>query len=231
MDDQRLLHETFSHPVIGSGLEHGVRQSLQNDENLDRKLFERINAGTNNSYKELVELLRLIDQDLQEIYEETKCFVDSRPSVCAQPSSLSLSAPILKTGFSVSQKDSNSFRKWKRSVRAKFRFSFEKTALQDKICRLGNYNRSFLAMSGQMCQLKDSRSLSEHEQDVDRVEKGLEEVCEIRKASLRLCSALNNLWLCQDHAAHSANLRLSLDLGTSAPVPRSRIGFNVMIAN
>lgn len=78
VDDQRLLHEMFSHPV---GPEHGTRQSLKNDENLDRKLFERINAGTNNSYKELVELLRLIDQDLQDIYEETKYFVDSRPSV------------------------------------------------------------------------------------------------------------------------------------------------------
>lgn len=81
VDDQRLLHEMFSHPVSGGGPEHGTRQSLKNDENLDRKLFERINAGTNNSYKELVELLRLIDQDLQEIYEETKYFVDSRPSV------------------------------------------------------------------------------------------------------------------------------------------------------
>lgn len=81
VDDQRLLHEIFSHPVSGGGPEHGTRQSLKNDENLDRKLFERINAGTNNSYKELVELLRLIDQDLQEIYEETKYFVDSRPSV------------------------------------------------------------------------------------------------------------------------------------------------------
>lgn len=86
-------------------------------------------------------------------------------------------------------------------------------------------------MCGQMNQLKDFLSLTEHEKDVDRVEKGLSEVCEIRKASVKLCSALNNLWLCQDHVAHSANLRLSLDLGTSAPVPRSKIDFNVMIAN
>lgn len=136
-----------------------------------------------------------------------------------------------ENGVSVSQKDSNSFKKWKRSVREKFRFSFKKTALQDKICRLGNYNRSFVAMSSQMSQLKDFRSLLEHEQDVDRVKKGLKEVCDIREASLRLCSALNNLWLCQDHAAHSANLRLSLDLDPSTPVPRSKIGFNVMIAN
>lgn len=99
VDDQRLLHEMFSHSVSGGGSKHEICQSLKDDENLDRKLFERINAGSNNSYKELVELLRLIDQDLQEIYEETKYFVDSRPTVSAQPSPLSLSASMLKTGF------------------------------------------------------------------------------------------------------------------------------------
>lgn len=56
-------------------------------------------------------------------------------------------------------------------------------------------------------------------------------MCQIREASLRLCSALNNLWLCKDHAAHSANLRLSLDISSSTPVTPSKIGFDVMIAN
>lgn len=92
VEDQRLLHEIFSHPVSGGGVKHEICQSLKKDENLDRKLFERMNGGSNNSYKELVGLLRLIDRDLQEIYEETKYFVDSRPTVSAHPSPLSLSA-------------------------------------------------------------------------------------------------------------------------------------------
>lgn len=99
VDDQRLLHEIhemFSHPVNDGDPKHDIRQRLKNDENLDRKLSERINARTDNSYTELVELLRIINQDLLQIYEETKYYISSRPSVSAL---LSLSAPMLKTDF------------------------------------------------------------------------------------------------------------------------------------
>lgn len=102
VDDQGLLHEIhemFSYPVSDGDPKHEIRQKLKNDKNLDRKLSERINARTNNSYTELVELLRIINQDLLQIYEETKYFISSRPSVSVQPSLLSLSAPMLKTGF------------------------------------------------------------------------------------------------------------------------------------
>lgn len=82
-----------------------------------------------------------------------------------------------------------------------------------------------------MSQFKDFRSVSEQEQNSFLVKRGLEEVCQIRKASLELCSALNSLWLCQDHPEHSANLRLGLDLSNSASLPASKIHFDVMVTS
>lgn len=86
-------------------------------------------------------------------------------------------------------------------------------------------------MSRQIGQFKDFRSVSEQEQNSSLVQKGLNEVCQIREASLELCSALNSLWSCQEHSEHSANLRLGLDLGGSTSIPASKIHFNVMVTN
>lgn len=80
-----------------------------------------------------------------------------------------------------------------------------------------------------MSQFKDFRSVSEQEQNSSLVKRGLEEICQIRKASLELCSALNSLWLCQEHPEHSANLRLGLDLGNSASIPASKIHFDLIV--
>lgn len=82
-----------------------------------------------------------------------------------------------------------------------------------------------------MSQFKDFRSVSEQEQNSSLVKKGLEEVSQIRKASLELCSALNSLWLCQDHLEHSANLRLGLDLSNSTSIPASKIHFDLMVTS
>lgn len=82
-----------------------------------------------------------------------------------------------------------------------------------------------------MSKFKDFRSVSEQEQNFSQVKKGLDEICQIREASLELCSALNSLWLCQEHSEHSANLRLGLDLGDSTAIPASKIHFDVMVTN
>lgn len=82
-----------------------------------------------------------------------------------------------------------------------------------------------------MSQFKDFRSVSEQEQNSSLVERGLEEVFQIRKASLELCSALNSLWLCQDHPEHSANLRLGLDLSNPTSRPASKIHFDLMVTS
>lgn len=129
------------------------------------------------------------------------------------------------------QRESTDFKAWVHKVRQKFYFSIDKTALQGKIGRLDDQNRNLLALSRQMGQFKDFRSISEHEQNSSLVKKGLDEVCQIRKASLELCSALNTLWLCQEHSEHSANLRLGLDLGDSTSIPASKIHFDVMVTN
>lgn len=115
------------------------------------------------------------------------------------------------------------------NVRLKFRFSTETTELQDKIGRLDDYNRNLLALSRQMGQFRDFRSVSEQEQNSSLVKRGLEEICQIRKASLELCSALNSLWLCQEHPEHSANLRLGLDLGNSTSISASKIHFDLIV--
>lgn len=82
-----------------------------------------------------------------------------------------------------------------------------------------------------MSQFKDFRSVSEQEQNSSLVKKGLEEICQIRQASLELCSALNSLWLCQEHPEHSANLRLGLDLGNSTSIPASKIHFDLIVTS
>lgn len=88
-----------------------------------------------------------------------------------------------------------------------------------------------MALSRQISQFKDFRPVSEQEQNSSLVKRGLEEFCQIRKASLELCSALNSLWLCQDHPEHSANLRLGLDLSNSTSTPASKIHFDVVVTN
>lgn len=113
----------------------------------------------------------------------------------------------------------------------KFRFSIDKTGMQGKINRLDDRNRNLLALSRQMGRFKDFRSVSEQEHNSSLVKKGLDEVCQIRKASLELCSALNSLWSCQEHPEHSANLRLGLDYGDSTSIPASKIRFDVMVTN
>lgn len=82
-----------------------------------------------------------------------------------------------------------------------------------------------------MSQIKDSWSVSEQEQNSSLVKRGLKEVCQIRKASLELCSALNSLCSCQDHPEHSANLRLGLDISNSTSIPASKIHFNLMVTS
>lgn len=82
-----------------------------------------------------------------------------------------------------------------------------------------------------MSQFKEFRSVSEQEQNSSLVKKGLEEVCQIRKASLELCSALNSLWLCPDHTEHSANLRLGLNPNNSTSIPASKIHFDLMVTS
>lgn len=96
---------------------------------------------------------------------------------------------------------------------------------------MDDYNRNLLALSRQISQIKDFRSVSEQEQNSSLVKRGLEEVCQIRKASLELCSALNSLWLCQDHPEHSANLRLGLDLSNSTSISASKIHFDLMVTS
>lgn len=82
-----------------------------------------------------------------------------------------------------------------------------------------------------MGQFKEFRSVSEQEQISSLVKKGLEELSQIRKASLELCSALNSLWLCQDHPEHSANLRLGLYLSNSTSIPVPKIHFDLMLTS
>lgn len=82
-----------------------------------------------------------------------------------------------------------------------------------------------------MSQFKDFRSVSEQEQNSSLVMKGLEEVSQIRKASLELCSARDSLWLCQDHPEHSANLRLGLYLSNSTSIPAPKIHFDLMVTS
>lgn len=66
VDDERALHDMFNEPA------HGLRNFLRNDDNLDRKLLQRMNERVHDSYKQIVALLGLIRQSLEQIYGETK---------------------------------------------------------------------------------------------------------------------------------------------------------------
>ncbi len=89
-----------------------------------------------------------------------------------------------------------------------------------------------MALSRQVSQIKVLRTDPENEDNSSsQVEKGLEEVCQIRKASEGLCEVLNSLWLCPDHADHSANLRLSLELRDLKSIPSSKIEFSVVVTS
>lgn len=77
VDDRWLLHEMFSE---STGAERGIRLSLGNNRNLERKLSVHMNRRIGNSYEQLVVLLGLIAQNLEEIYEDTKQY-QSLPDV------------------------------------------------------------------------------------------------------------------------------------------------------
>ena len=83
-----------------------------------------------------------------------------------------------------------------------------------------------------MSQFKGFRPISEQQQDQNEVvEKNLEEVQKTRIASDSLCKALKTLWSCPDHLEHSANLRLSLEIGEPASIPVSKIQFSLAITS
>lgn len=83
VDDRRVLREIFSEPVVANS----VRTSLQNNENLEHKLSQRMNERVHDSYKQIAATLRRIGDTLNSIYEETKGYHEqlgddtSRPSV------------------------------------------------------------------------------------------------------------------------------------------------------
>lgn len=71
--------EMFSEPA---GAEDSIRLSLRNNPNMEQ-LSERMIERIHDSYKQLEVLLKLITQNLEQIYEDIKQYQSSRPDVCA----------------------------------------------------------------------------------------------------------------------------------------------------
>lgn len=102
-----LLNEMFSEPA---GAENSIRLSLRNNPNTEQ-LSERMIERILDSYKQLEVLLKLIAQNLEQIYEDIKQYQSSRPDVsahsaCQARCPLKLRAlyresqPTLKPGYS-----------------------------------------------------------------------------------------------------------------------------------
>lgn len=77
VDNPVVLNEMFSEPA---GVEGSIRLSLRNNRNMDQ-LAERKIERILDSYKQLEVLLKLIAQNLEQIYEDIKECQSSRPYV------------------------------------------------------------------------------------------------------------------------------------------------------
>lgn len=205
VDDERALHDMFNEPA------HGLRNFLRNDDNLDRKLLQRMNERVHDSYKQIVALLGLIRQSLEQIYGETKNYEGELGDDALKPDIRFTS----KTGRIMSGGNFDSL-SGRRPLKPRSTFCAGATKASEL----------FPIRSAKLI-----RPIPEQKIQNDSIEKSLEGVHKTRIASDSLCKALNTLWSCPDHPEHSANLRLNLAFGDSASLSLSKNQFSVAVTS
>lgn len=104
VDDERALRDMFKEPT------HGLRKCLRDDDNLDRKLGQRVNERVHDSYKQIAALLELTQQSLEQIYEETKNYEGELNHDASKPdvNDISLSTCVSRTLTSIRETRSTS---------------------------------------------------------------------------------------------------------------------------
>ncbi|KAL8785152.1 MAG: hypothetical protein Q9195_008744, partial [Heterodermia aff. obscurata] len=186
---------------------HNLRRVLRHDDSLDGSVSKTLGASP---YRQLRDILVLLSDSLNEIYEETKDLSEGLSKQITADESLDLKA-------------------WRRHMKQKLKLSLGKPALNEKINDLRHRNQAFLAISQQIVRFNASWSPNPSQQDLQSTDKNLEKVQKLRAASKTLYHHLEKLWLCPTHSQHSVNMRLCLETSELYKDASSKMSFDMAL--
>jgi hypothetical protein len=200
---------------------HHLRRSLPSDKNLNSSLQQRLGP----SYTQVINILQLIRESLNDIYEETKDLSHGldRPVRAIQTFDIKPLTIHL-------QSDSSDLKAWRRHVSSKMKLSLGQRSLNDKLNRLRFRNQAFLALSEQI--LRSNASIwtpGQTQWDNKSTEGALKDIKILRESSDTFHRALEGLSRCSEHKQHTASIRLCFSIKELFLDSGSKLSFGVAL--